>query len=186
MSEENKINIEIFKIIKNAMGHSSELDVMASSLVQLLTGSLDIKGCALFILNPERRELDTLTTFGLSMNYLNKGSISTDKSISTLYKHKPVVISDVTDTDQLQYPEDAEKEGIKAIVSLPIVFSGKIIGALRLYSHKPWVISENDLETLLLFADHVGMAMMYTRLLNAFKIVKDTILDVHDVWIDHA
>jgi hypothetical protein len=63
-----------------------------------------------------------------------------------------------------------------------VVFSGKVIGALRLYSHESWDVSDADLEILVLFADHVGMAMMYTRLLNALKRIKQTVDDVHPVW----
>ena len=151
-----------------------------------MIGALEMKGCTLFVSNPDNKELEILTSFGLSLEYLEKGSISSEKSIATIYKQKrPVVIQDTSDTDLLQYPENAQKEGIKAIISLPIVFSGRVIGALRLYNDEPWDISDRDLETLLLFADYTGMAMMYSRLLNAFLIIKDTVTDVHDIWLKH-
>jgi len=184
MSTENKIDMDIFKVVKHAMARSADLEDMGNSLVQLLTGALYIKGCCLFVSNPVKKELEIFTSFGLSMNYLSKGSISSDKSINAIYKQKPVVVGDTSDTDLLQYPEAAEREGIKAIISLPIVFSGKVIGALRLYHHTPWEISEQDIETLMLFTDHVGMAMMYTRLLNAYTIIRETIMDVHEVWAE--
>ena len=111
------------------------------------------------------------------------GAISSQKSINAIYKLEPIVIKDTSATDYLQYPEDAQKEGIKSIISLPIAFSEKLIGVLRLYNHQTWDISESDLETLVLFGDHLGMAMMYTRLLNAFLKIKETVSDVHDIWI---
>ena len=184
MNIENKIDIEIFKVIKNAMNQSSDLEEMGNNMVQLLTGALDIRGCTLFVANPDKKQLEIFTTFGLSTNYLNKGAISSQKSITAIYNQKPVVIIDTFNTDLLQYPEDAQKEGIKSIISLPVVFSGKVIGALRLYNLQSWDVSNHDLETLMLFADHVGMAMMYTRLLNAFMLIKDTVEDVHDIWVD--
>ncbi|WP_457551058.1 GAF domain-containing protein [Desulfobacula sp.] len=184
MSIENKIDIEIFKVIKSAMRQSSDLEDMSNSLVQLLTGALDISGCTLFLENPDKQELEILTSFGLSAEYLSKGAISSKKSIAAIYNQKPLVIMDTADTNLLQYPEDAKKEGIKSIISLPVVFSGKVIGGLRLYNHQSWDVSDRDLETLMLFADHVGMAMTYTRLLNAFMVIKDTIGDIHDIWID--
>jgi signal transduction protein with GAF and PtsI domain len=184
MSNENKIDIEIFKVIKSAMHLSSDLDDVGHSLVQLLTGALDIRGCTLFVANPGKKTLEILTTFGLSTDYLSKGTISSQKSIAAIYNQKPVVIMDISNTDLLQYPEDAQKEGIKSIISLPVVFSRKVIGALRLYNHQSWDVTDHDLETLILFADHVGMAMMYTRLLNAFMLIKDTVEDVHDIWVD--
>ncbi|MCK5311784.1 MAG: GAF domain-containing protein [Desulfobacteraceae bacterium] len=182
MSTENKIDMEIFKVVKNAISQSEDIEDMGNVLVQLLTGTLDIKGCTLFIADPRKKELEILTTFGLSMEYIDKGNISSEKSITAIYSQTPIVINDTSNTDLLQYPEAAQKEGIKAIVSLPVVFSGKIIGAIRLYSGEPWEISEQDLETLMLFADHVGMAMMYTRLLNVYTTIRDTVMDVNEVW----
>jgi len=184
MSHENKIDMELFKVIKGAMRSSSDLEDMGNTLVQLLTGAMGIKGCTLFAANPDKKELEILTTFGLSSNYLGKGAISSQKSITAIYHQKPMVIVDTSDTDLLQYPEDAHREGIKSIISLPVVFSGKVIGALRLYNHQSWEVSEQDIETLMLFADHVGMAMMYTRLLNAFLQIKQTVQEVHDIWIE--
>ncbi|SDU59708.1 GAF domain-containing protein [Desulfobacula phenolica] len=184
MSIENKINIDLFKVIKSAMHTSADLESMGNNLVQLMTGALDIKGCSLFAANPQKKELDIFTTFGLSTTYLRKGAISSKKSIAAIYNKKPVVIKDTSNTDLLQYPEAAQKEGIKSIISLPVVFSGKIIGAIRLYHNQSWDVSDHDLETLMLFTDHVGMAMTYTRLLNAFMLIKDTVQDVHDIWVD--
>jgi len=184
MSIENKIDIDIFKAVKNAMHQSSDLEDMGNLMVQLLTGMLNIRGCTLFVANPDKKELEILTSFGLSTAYLSKGAISSQKSIAAIYNHKPMVIMDTADTTLLQYPEAAQKEGIKSIISLPVIFSRKVVGALRLYNHQSWTVSDHDLEILMLFADHVGMAMMYNRLLNACMLIKDTVGDIHDIWVD--
>jgi transcriptional regulator with GAF, ATPase, and Fis domain len=84
----------------------------------------------------------------------------------------------------LQYPKEAEEEGIGAIVSLPIKFYGKNIGALRLYHHEQWEISAQDVDSLLVLAENIGLAMMYTRLLNALKEVKETVNQVHSIWFN--
>jgi hypothetical protein len=96
----------------------------------------------------------------------------------------PVIIRDLGDTDLLQYPQEAEEEGIGAIVSLPIKFYGKNIGTLRLYHHEQWEISDQDVDSLLVLAENIGLAMMYTRLLNALKEVKETVNQVHSIWFN--
>jgi len=163
------------------MTNSVDLEDMGNNLVRFLTGALEITGCTLFVSNPAQQELEVFTTFGLSMSYISKGAISSKKSIAAIYEQKPVVIKDTSNTDLLQYPDAAKKEGIKTIISLPVVFSGKVIGALRLYDNSSWEVSEQDIETLLLFTDHVAMAMMYTRLLNAHRIIKEAIMGVDQV-----
>ncbi len=85
--------------------------------------------------------------------------------------------------DKLQYPQDAAKEGIGAIVSVPINFSGKVIGALRLYNHAVRDISDRDVDSLLVLSENIGLAMTYTRILKAIKTIRYTVDDIHDVWM---
>ena len=171
MNTEDKINIDIFKVLTRSIAHSDELDIMADHLTQLLVGALDIKACTLFLLNPETGELERIKSFGLSIDYLNKGPVFSTKSVGPL-KEEPIIIRDIAETDLLQYPEATGREGIGAIVSVPIEHRGQVIGSIRLYHHEVWDISERDLDSLLLFAESVGLAMMYMRVLNALWAVK--------------
>jgi signal transduction protein with GAF and PtsI domain len=184
MGTKEKIDIDIFKVVNRAIAQSDSLDIMATHLSQLLVGTLEIKGCTIFALNLETEELEILASFGLSLNYLNKGPVLTAKSIHNTIKGKPIVIDDISNTKMLQYPDNAKEEGIRAIVSLPIKFYGKVIGSVRLYHHAVWDISERDLDSLLLLAENIGLAMTYTRLLNAMQAVKDTVNGVHKVWLE--
>jgi GAF domain-containing protein len=184
MSSEEKIDIDIFKVVTRAIAESDNLEIMANHLTQLLVGALEIKGCTIFALNPETQELEVLASFGLSIRYLNKGPLLTGKSIGATLKGEPIVIQDVNKTDRLQYPDDAKKEGIGAIVSLPIKFYDQVIGAIRLYHHDEWDISERDLDSLMLLAENIGLAMTYTRLLEALKIIRSTVDDVNPIWLE--
>jgi signal transduction protein with GAF and PtsI domain len=186
MPVEEKIDIDIFKVVFRAIAESDNLEIMANHLTQLLVAALEIKGCTLFALNQEYEELEVLASFGLSMKYLNKGPLLTVKSIGATLRGKPIVIRDVNKTDQLQYPDDAKKEGIGAIVSVPILFYNKVIGALRLYHNEAWEISDKDIDSLLVLAENIGLAMTYTRLLNAFKTIKYTVQEVQPVGVETA
>ena len=183
MSVQEKIDINIFKVVFRAMAQSDNLEIMANHLAQLLVATLEIKGCTIFALNPESEELEVLASFGLSMSYVNKGPVLTKKSIAESSGTKPTVIKDVHESDRLQYPEDAAKEGIGAIVSIPIMFYGKVIGALRLYHQEAWNISDEDVDSLQVLAENIGLAMTYTRVLKALRTIRYTIDDVHGLWM---
>ena len=175
MSADNKITIETFKTITKAISKSDNLDLMTNHLAQLLVTTLDIKGCTIFILDPDTKELEILATFGLSPKYLSKGPLLANKSIAANLKGEPVIVPDVSEDENIQYPEEAKKEGISAILSIPIVFSNETLGALRLYHREVWHISEQDLDSLNLLAENIGLAMTYTRLLNAIHSITEVI-----------
>lgn len=183
METQKKIDFGVFKLVFRAMAESDDLEIMANHFAQLLVATLDIKGCVIFVLNPQAGELEHLASFGLSMNYLFKGPVKRDRSLAESIHGKPTVIRDTHHTDRLQYPEDARKEGIRAIVSIPIRFAGKVIGALRLYHHQVWDIPEEDVDSLMVLAEGLGLAMTYTRTVSALKTIRQTVVDLHGVWM---
>jgi transcriptional regulator with GAF, ATPase, and Fis domain len=184
MGIEEKIDIDVFKVVTRAIAQSDDLDIMTGHLSQLLVGTLKLKGCSIFALNMESEELEILGSFGLSMQYLNKGPVLSEKSIARTLKGESTVVSDISKSDLLQYPQEAKDEGIQAIVSLPIILYGRVIGAVRLYHHEVWEVSQRDMDSLLLLAEIIGLGLMYTRLLNACQAVKVTVNDIHTVWLE--
>lgn len=176
MAAENKITIDIFKAVTRSVAHSGDLDVMTNHLAQLLTAGLDIKGCAIFVLNAVTEELEILASFGLSAKYLTKGPLNAPKSINETFQGRPVVIADISKKNQhLQYPEEARKEGIAAIVSLPVVHLGEVVGVLRLYHYEPWKVSDKDMESLQILAGIIGLAMTYARYHNTVHAIAEIV-----------
>jgi signal transduction protein with GAF and PtsI domain len=175
MSQENKITIETFKTVINAIAQSHNLDVMTNHLAQLLVAALDIKACAIFVLDLETKQLEPLASFGLTPKYISKGPVLAEKSIAAALKGEAVIVADVSKDPNVQYPQEAQNEGIASILSIPIMVSGGVLGALRLYHHETWHISDDDLNSLHLLADFVGLAMTYTSLLNAVYSIDEVI-----------
>ena len=183
MASKDNIDIGIVKMICRSIDKRDDLEQIATNLTHGFVGTLGIKGCTIFALNPETEELEMLASSGLSIAYLNKGPVLASKSLEQESMGQPIVIADVSTSDRLQYPENAKTEGIGAIISLPIKLADEFIGALRLYHYEPWEISENDVDTLGLIAEYLGLVMMYARLKNALLTVKETVNEVHDVWL---
>jgi GAF domain-containing protein len=183
MQTANTIDIEVFKTITRAISHSHDPEVMADHLTQLLVAATGIKGCTIFALNPQSDELEVMSSFGLSAEYLNKGPVLSEKSIQGVRRGEPIVVHDISESDLLQYPENARAEGIRAVVSVPILLYGRVIGALRLYHAEPWDISDTDLDFLLVLGEHVGLALTYVRLVTALNAVRDVVGEIHGVWL---
>lgn len=184
MAVEDKIDTGIFKVVTRSIADTRDLETMSNHLTQLLVGSLGIKGCSIFVLNPDTDELEVLSSFGLSVNYLNKGPLSVNKSIDHRLHPVPVVIADVSAGTSLQYPEEARNEGIGGMVSLPMHLYNRLVGVLRLYHFERWDISEGDLDCLSTLAEMVGLAVMYSRLLTAYQSIKEVIDHVHPIWVE--
>lgn len=185
MDAEEKITIDTFKIVTRAIAESNDLEIMANQLCRLMVAALEIKGCSIFLMNFDTQELELLANFGLSTGYLSKGPVVAERSIGCTLKGIPVIVPDVSNDDRVQYPESAKKEGIFTICSIPIFFLMKVIGCLRLYHHERWDVSETDVDSLVLLAENIGLAIRYTTLLNVVRSLHDAMVtlpvDLEDI-----
>jgi len=183
MSSDCKIDLEKYKLIVETVFDAKNPSTMGSQVTHLLVTTMGVKGASIFVVNPGTEALEILATEGLSIGYVNKGPILVDKSIKLASNLKPVIITDTKASDRLQYPEKAEKEGIRSIVSLPINLRGKIIGALRIYHSESWDISDRELSYLRLLTLDLGMALRYFRLSAVVQCTKDLLDEIHPIWL---
>ena len=89
-------------------------------------------------------------------------------------------IYDVTDDPRIQYPEEAKKEGIASILSVPIIIGDNLIGCLRVYTAQPWEFTLNDVNFVQAVAQIVGMALEMCRINKGLKDSIDILKTMRD------
>jgi signal transduction protein with GAF and PtsI domain len=166
------LNYDTLLKVTKVISHSRDPEEVVLMTVDSIKTALDIKGCTLFLVNKSTSELEVAASFGLSDEYINKGPLSALKSITKSLEEGPIAIYDVKDDPRLQYPEEAVKEGIASILSVPVVAAGYTIGALRVYSAEPWEFTLDDVNFVQAMAYMAGMAMEMARY---YKGMKDSI-----------
>jgi signal transduction protein with GAF and PtsI domain len=157
------INYETLLRITKAISMSKVPEEVIMLTVESIKKNLDVKGCALFLVNPENKRLEVAASSGLSQEYLKKGPVSSLKSIAESLKEGPVAIYDVTDDPRIQYPEEAKREGIASVLSVPIHVSGNLIGAMRVYTSEPWEFTLEDVNFVHAVAQIAGLLIDLCR-----------------------
>lgn len=166
------INYETLLKVTRAISHSKDPEEVVLLTTESIKTALEVKGCSVFLINRKTDELEVAASFGLSDEYINKGPISALKSIADSLEEGPVAIYDALDDPRLQYPEEAKKEGIASILSVPIVCQGNVIGALRIYTAERWEFTLDDVNFVQAMAQMTGMAIEMAR---HYKGMKDSI-----------
>jgi signal transduction protein with GAF and PtsI domain len=134
------------------------------------------KGSAIFLVDKETKELGLVASDGLSADFLDKGPIHFMQAIKEAKDAIPIVIHDVMVDPRIEYPEKAKAEGISSLLGVPIISHDQIIGALRIYTEKPWKFSVNDIAITQAIALICGMAM---EICWMYKEHEDFKIDVH-------
>ena len=175
------INYETLLKITKVISHSKDLEEIILLTVESVKTALDVKGCALFLINRKTDELELGASYGLSDEYINKGPISAIRSIAQSLNEGPVAIYDVADDPRIQYPKEAAKEGIASILSVPIVAGGKTIGAMRVYTAEHWEFTLEDVNFVQALAYMAGMAINMARYYKGFKSSIDVLKSMKDL-----
>jgi len=179
--EKPTINYETLIRITKAISKIREPEEIVLITVEGVTHALNVKGCTLFLFSAKSKELKLAGSYGLSKEYLNKGPVSSLRSIaSSLQDGHPVAIYDVTDDPRIQYPEAAIKEKIASILSVPIIIGEKLVGCMRLYTTQLWEFTLNDVNFVQAVAQVVGMALEMCRINKGLKDSIDILKTMRD------
>lgn len=174
------INYETLIRITKAISHSRDPEEVVLMTVESIKTALDVKGCALFLINRKTNQFEVAASHGLSKEYLNKGPLSSLHSIAQALEDGPIAIYDVADDPRIQYPEEAKKEGIASMLSVPIVMHGKFIGTLRVYTSEPWEFTLEDVSFVQALAHLAGMSIEMSRLYQGQKDVIDILKQMRE------
>jgi signal transduction protein with GAF and PtsI domain len=175
------VNYETLIRITKAISMIREPEDIVLITVEGVTHALNVKGCTLFLFSPRSKELKLAGSYGLSSEYLDKGPISALHSIaSSLQDAEPVAIFDVSDDPRLQYPNEAQKEGIASILAVPIIIGERLIGSMRVYTAEPWEFTLNDVNFVQAVAQVVGMALEMCRINKGLKDSIDILKTMRD------
>ncbi len=174
------INYETLLKVTKTMSMSTEPEEVVQLTVESVKKALDIKGCALFLLNPNSNELEVAAAVGLSADYLKKGPVSSIHSIGQSLTDGPVAIYDVTDDPRIQYPKAAKKEGVASILAVPIYIRGKVIGSMRVYSAEQWEFTLEDVNFVQALAQIAGILIDMCRLYQGQKDYIDVLMTMRE------
>ena len=174
MSAQEIQYLTLFKDLCKKINSSLEIGEVLKSISKTTVKILAVKGCTIYLLDEVNKKLKISSSDGLSDTYINKGAVDSDKSIVETLSGKWVLVPDATNDHRIQYPEDAKKEGIASILSVPMSVKDKIIGVLRIYTSEQREFSDIETEFITGLAEigSIGIenARMYSLLKSDHKI----------------
>jgi GAF domain-containing protein len=159
---------------------SLELAVLLQSVVKSTTEAMQVKGCALRLLDPRTGQLQLSAVYGLSSGYLAKGPVDVGHSPidSEALSGKAVIIQDVSTDTRFQYKEAAKREGIVSVLCVPLEVRGEAIGVLRVYSGELCNFCDEDIQFLSVLASLAALAIENANLYESLKNSYDGVMDV--------
>jgi GAF domain-containing protein len=181
MEEQEYRFFRAFVNVSKALSSTLELNEILDLIIKNAIDFLHLKAGAISLWNKQENRLEMIAHLNLSQEFLNKGPVYADKSMPrALTTKKPVIIPDINHDNQLQYPEACKREGIKAILSIPIIFKDEVIGVLRLFDEKVRLFSDPEVEFMTALAELGGIAINNALYMKQMK--KDHAREMDELW----
>lgn len=169
--------VKVSKAISSSLDLKEVLDLILKNSID----ALKLKAGVISLLNKKANRLEVIAHRNLSDEFINKGPILADKSMPDVLETKnPAIIENIENECQLQYPEACKKEGIKAILSVPIILRNELIGILRLYDGNPREFSYREVEFITALAEQGGIAIQNARYFQ--QVDQDHKKEVAELW----
>jgi two-component sensor histidine kinase len=154
----------LYEVVKR-MGLCADLQELLDLATRNTARIMGVKGASIKLLDETRKKLIFSSTYGLSENYLAKGTIDIEKSPINrrIIEGSFVAMGRIDEEDYFQYPEDIRKEGIASMVCLPLRVEKMPLGVFCMYSEISYDFSENDIKFFSLLSDLTALAIETLR-----------------------
>lgn len=165
------------------------LDLVASSARDLL----DFDFCAVLLPDSARHNLVITGWSGLSADYVAR--VNADRPVrltesdteqapsSKAFKTgRPVAVADIAaEPEFTPWGGVAREQGYRAMVSVPLVAGGTVVGTLNGYHEAVHDFTDHQLERLTLLANHAAIALSSARLVEQMTSMNDSLLRQRDL-----
>ena len=150
---------------------SYDLNAVLDLIVQDSVRIMGAKGAAVHLLQEGGQEMTLAATCGLSEAYLHKGPITPEDGLTPKSPDEVIMVEDAAHDPRLRYPRETREEGIRSIISIPLVSKGKIQGDLRLYATLPHHFAPEEISFLKILA---GGAAVIIDNVRAWKALEES------------
>ncbi len=144
-----------------AVTSTLELEEVLDRLVRRAADALNVRACSIRLLDETGARLNVAASYGLSEAYARKGDLLLDQNplVRQVLAGNTIITGDVATAEGLQYPQHALAEGIRSMLSAPLIGKQKALGLIRAYSAEVNHFTPEDAEFLTAIAREGSIAI---------------------------
>ena len=152
--------------VSQTINSTLNLDDALSVITREACVLMQAKVCSLMLLDESREWLELRASFGAGEAYVNRPRLSVEESLLGIVvrRKKPLQVENVQVSSRYQSVEVARREGLVALLSVPLLYGGQAIGTLSVYTGQPYSFSNEEIRILSALAELSAIAIEKARL----------------------
>ena len=157
--------------INSTLNLADALQVITREASQLM----DARMASLLLLDESKEWLELRASHGAGPDYIARPRLSVAESLvgNVVRRRRPVQDENVQTSGRYQNVRLARQEGLVALLSVPLLFGGQVLGVLNVYKGEPHVFSNEEVRILAALAELSGIAIEKARLYERIVDVEE-------------
>lgn len=172
-----KVFQKVTKLTSMVLDHQQVMDTIVRSLPDLMS----VDAVTIRLIDAETGQFVMGASHGLSMEYLSRISIDTEETMEMIRSGYPVAKTDVDIETPHHDQELVQSEGVRSVLTLPIIFQDAIIGMLRLLTRDKRIFTTDEIAFSMALAEQVGIAISNSRMFTEMENQVDFMKEVQEL-----
>lgn len=162
------LQLDTLSQVSETVASNRLIDDVLDLIVTMTAEMMNSKICSLMLVDEQTGELRIAATQSLSAAYRRKPSLKLGQSISgrVVKEQQPIYVSDVTKENEFFYRDLAKKEGLRSLLSVPMMNKNKVIGVINVYTSTVHVFEAEEIKIIQAIANQAAVAIEHTRLVE--------------------
>ncbi len=167
--EQLRVKASLFESLINVsrtINSTLNLDEALRAITREACRLMRAKMCSLLMFDESRQWLDLRASHGAGGAYLKKPRLSVEESLLgvVVRRKKPLQVPNVQVDTRYQNVDVARREGLISLLSVPLLFAGEALGALNVYTSRPYHFSNEEIRILSALAELSAIALQRAQL----------------------
>jgi signal transduction histidine kinase len=167
--EQLRLKVHLFESlasVSRAINSTLNLDEALRAITREAGVLMRARMCSLMMLDESREWLDLRASYGAGEAYIKKPRLAVGDSLLgvVVRRKKPMQVTNVQASSRYQNIEVARREGLVSLLSVPLLFAGRAIGTLSIYTGRPYNFSNEEIRILSALAELSAIAIEKARL----------------------
>jgi signal transduction histidine kinase len=152
--------------VSQRINSTVSLDEALLAITQDARTLIGAKVCSLMMLDETGEWLDLRACHGAGQRYLEKPRLAVSESLLGIVvrRRKPLQVEDVQASGRYQNVAVAREEGLVSLLAVPLLYEGRALGALTVYTAQPHLFPDEEVRTLSAYAELSALALEKARL----------------------
>ncbi len=176
--EQLRLKVMLFESlasVSRTINSTLNLDEALRAITKEACELMRARMCSLMLLDESGEWLDLRASHGAGDAYIKKPRLAVAESLIgvVVRRKKPLQVANVQADSRYQNVELARREGLVSLLSVPLIFSGQTIGALSVYTARPYNFSNEEIKILGALAELSAIAIEKARLYERIVDVEE-------------